>query len=284
MTVTTPPRRVRNPVPDAGSPARTEGTDGGRRATWQPVPPQRARRRPPQRARRRPPQRFRPAAAVGLALAVFALLGIAGIVAIASLVMQESDHTPVAVPSQPVYAEPSPGADPVQQAQEVAVDDVPAEPPAPAHGQPLRLVIPVVGIDAVVGSMRVPDDRRVNPPTPGAAYWLRDYSALGDDAPGTGYIAGHTYRGSGGAVFNPLFDPETREARIHAGDAIEVTTPEGVTRYLVTAVQNYDKKAVVDETELWQDVPGRLVLVACWYNGADPATANLVVYAQRDAA
>jgi sortase (surface protein transpeptidase) len=219
----------------------------------------------------------------GLAIVIVSLLGIGitVIVAVFLVSSQMQQPAPGADADRPVYAEPEPGADPVEQATQTEQGGE-YVPPQPVPGQPLRLAIPAVGIDVRVGSMAVPGDRRVDPPTPGSAYWLRDYSVLGADAPGTGYIAGHTYRGAGEAVFNPLFDPETREARIHAGDAIEVTTPEGVTGYTVTAVENYDKQAVPDETELWQDVPGRLVLVACWYNGADPATANMVVYAQRN--
>ncbi|WP_375385225.1 class F sortase [uncultured Microbacterium sp.] len=209
------------------------------------------------------------------------IVGIALTVAVVVMMMSVPPQTvePESI-DQPVYAEPEPGVDPVEQAATTTQNDLYVA-PQPIPGQPLQLEIPAVGIHVAVGSMSVPDDRRVNPPTPGSAYWIRDYSVLGNAATGTGYIAGHTYRGRGSAVFNPLFDHETREARIHPGDAIEVTTPEGVTSYTVTAVQNYDKAAVPDETELWQDVPGRLVLVACWYNGADPATANMVVYAQR---
>ena len=244
-----------------------------RRTTWQPVG---ARRR-----RRRAQRRSRGSAAAGLAVAVISLLGLGLTVIVAVLlVSSQQQSAPGAETERPVYAEPEPGADPVEQAVQTEQGGE-YVPPQPLPGQPLRLAIPAVGIDVRVGSMAVPGDRRVDPPTPGSAYWLRDYSVLGASATGTGYIAGHTYRGAGEAVFNPLFDPETREARIHSGDAIEVTTPEGVTAYTITSVQNYDKHAVPDETELWQDVPGRLVLVACWYNGADPATANMVVYAER---
>jgi hypothetical protein len=179
----------------------------------------------------------------------------------------------------PIYPEPEPGSDPV------AASDGGSEwvAPAPVAGQPLRLVIPSVGLDVSVGSMSVPASRRIDPPTPGSAYWIRGYSVVGPNAPGTAYIAGHTYRGTGNAVFNSLFNLDTREAIIRAGDTIQVSAIDGGWNYTVTNVVNYDKATVQEQDELWSDVPGRLVLVACQYNGASSAVQNLVVYAQLDA-
>jgi hypothetical protein len=140
-------------------------------------------------------------------------------------------------------------------------------------------VIPAVGLDVAVGSMSTPAGGRIDPPTPGSAYWIRDYGLVGPASRETAYLAGHTFRGSGTAVFNSLFDRGTRDAVVGPGDVVDVQTLSGVERYTITAVTRYVKSTVEEQRELWENVPGRLVIVACQYNGVASSTENLVIYA-----
>lgn len=203
------------------------------------------------------------------------LLGAAGFVVVMGIaVPQMFTASGTSLPSRPVYPEPLPGADPVIQADGVG------EALPPLTGQPLQLAIPALDFHATVGSMPKPYSGRIDPPTPGSAYWIRDYGLVGPDSGETAYIAGHTFRGVGDAVFNPLFDRSTRNVMVGAGDALDVQTVDNVFRYTITAVARYDKTTVEQQQELWQNVPGRLVIVACQYNGDSSSTENLVIYAQ----
>jgi hypothetical protein len=150
-------------------------------------------------------------------------------------------------------------------------------------GQPLHVSIPAVGLDAAVATMTITPGEAVDPPTPGSAYWLSNYGTAGPGSTNTTYIAGHTYRGRGRAVFNPLLDVPHSSYTVHAGDAIVLTTATGTFDYTITATDLYDKISVQQQTELWKRVPGRLVLVTCFqYNGGTSSQQNFVVYAQID--
>jgi hypothetical protein len=178
--------------------------------------------------------------------------------------------------------EPEPG-------QTVAAGPVPqgSRQPAivtpPVAGQPLRLAMPAVGLDADVGAMSVAPGAAVDPPTPGSAYWLSNYSVAGPAATGTVFIAGHTYRGGGYAVFNPFLDIPKSKYTVQVGDRIEVTTTTGTWTYTVKETDLYLKTTIQQQKKLWQNVPGRLVLVTCFqYNGGTSSQQNFVVYAQLD--
>jgi sortase (surface protein transpeptidase) len=156
-----------------------------------------------------------------------------------------------------------------------------ARPPLPA--QPTRLSVPAVGLDATVGAMSVAAGGSVDPPTPGSAYWLSGSSVAGPTSTGTTYLAGHTYRGGGRAVFNPFLDIPHSRYTVHKGDRIVVGTPSGSWAYTVTDTELYLKTTVEQQTELWRNVPGRLVLVTCFqYDGGTSSQQNFVVYAQLD--
>lgn len=156
-----------------------------------------------------------------------------------------------------------------------------AQPPLPA--QPTRLSVPAVGLDASVGAMSVAAGGSVDPPTPGSAYWLSGSSVAGPTSTGTTYLAGHTYRGGGRAVFNPFLDIPHSRYTVHKGDRIVVGTPSGSWAYTVTDTELYLKTTVEQQTELWRNVPGRLVVVTCFqYDGGTSSQQNFVVYAQLD--
>ena len=159
----------------------------------------------------------------------------------------------------------------------------PTQAPKPTvPGQPLRLQIPSVGIDTVVGRMLVVPGGVVNPPTGGSAYWLSGYGTAGP-ASNTVYIAGHTCRGKCSAVFSPLLDIPRSATTVHPGEKVFVGTPEGEYSYTITDTKLYEKVAVQQESELWKVVPGRLVLVTCFqYNGGTSSQQNFVVYATLD--
>jgi hypothetical protein len=209
-------------------------------------------------------------------------LGVAVAGAVAAGVLVVTAFVPGGAAQQ--YLDPDESIVEPQPGQEAPAAGTPAA-PAPVQlspGQPVHLSIPAAHLEATVGAMSIPADRDLDPPTPNSAYWVRNYAAAGPDSKGTAYIIGHTFRGTGRAVFNALFDLGSRRPVIGAGDEMSVRTPEGTWPYRITEVASYDKSALPGIAQLWENVPGRLVLVACQYNGAKSATQNLVVYSQLD--
>lgn len=224
-------------------------------------------------------RRARWSAWAGLALAIASLVAVAVLVVAAlapggvtGVPRAQSVIEPEPGQPAPAPAQPQPAGAP---APHRAVAPVP-----PVAGQPLRVRIPAIGFTATVGSMRVPANASIDPPTPGSAYWIANYGTAGPASDNTVYIAGHTYRG-GHAVFNDLLDVPHSAVTVHPGDVVVVTTPEGDYTYAITDIERYDKVAIGDASELWKRVPGRLALITCFqYNGGHESHQNLVVYAQ----
>jgi hypothetical protein len=182
---------------------------------------------------------------------------------------------------------PAPSSTPVSIPEPAAGQTVtprgPTKRVVPIAGQPLRIRIPSIGLNTVVGSMSVASGGVVDPPTPRTAYWLRNYGIAGPAATNTVYIAGHTCHGRCSAVFNPLLDIPDSATTVHTGDQVIVTTPQGDYDYTVESSALYPKTAVESEGELWRRVPGRLVLVTCFqYKGGTSSQQNYVIYAQLD--
>jgi hypothetical protein len=155
------------------------------------------------------------------------------------------------------------------------------QPPAP--GQPLRVQMPELGLDVPVVAAKLAADRSFNPPSNVLAYWIRDYGIAGPEAKNTLYLAAHSWN-NGYAAFNPLMDQKSGSSTAKAGQKISVQTAAGRYSYSVTSVADYSKSGIAGEADLWQAVPGRLVLVTCFQLNDAGANRNLVVYAQLDAA
>lgn len=151
------------------------------------------------------------------------------------------------------------------------------QPPAP--DQPLRIQAPELGLDVPIVAANLAADRKFNPPSNVLAYWIRDYGSAGPNAKNTLYLAAHSWN-NGYAAFNPLMNQKTGTATVKSGQKIVVQTATGQYRYSVTSVADYVKSSIADEPQLWQAVPGRLVLVTCFQLNDAGVNRNLVVYAQ----
>lgn len=165
-----------------------------------------------------------------------------------------------------------------EEAEAVAGRELARTPAGP--GQPVRVQVPRLGMDIPVLPMALPADRRVNPPSNGFAYWVSDFGPSGPGATNTTYLAAHSWN-LGYSAFNGLMDIQAGTGRVQPGDAVLVTTPEGVTSYTVTAATGYAKTSLGQRDDLWAAVPGRLVLVTCFQLNDAGATENYIVYAER---
>ena len=161
-------------------------------------------------------------------------------------------------------------------------DDLPAPPsttsaPTPPVVDGMRLSVPALGLATTVDEVS-PVGGTIDPPTFDRAYRIAPYGTPASD--NTTYIAGHSWN-AGDAVFNPLLDVESQEATLAAGDVVEVVE-DGVTfRYEVVSTARYPKGTLADVDEVWQKVPGRLVLITCFQLDTGARSRdNLVVTAQ----
>jgi hypothetical protein len=163
---------------------------------------------------------------------------------------------------------------------EAAAATGPAITPPPSS--PIHLVIPGVGLDLPLLAHH-PRGGVINPPTLTAGYWIDQFGApVGSAAQATNtlYIAAHS-AGRGNHGFDPILDTDHEGSALVQGDAVEVVTPQGTVVYTVERTQRYGKDELPGAAEVWEAVPGRLVLITCFQRSdGHPSTENLVVFAQ----
>lgn len=179
-------------------------------------------------------------------------------------VVVPDDVVPLAeVPSEPHSAPPTPSGTPT-----AAPDRVPDG----------RLVIDAVGLDVPLEPM-VSAGGEITPPGFDAAYWVSDIGVgLDDAASGTVYVAMHSLRRGGVAPGNLVIDVPGQTAAVAVGDEVRA---DGV-GYVVEQWLVVTKAALPDERTVWEQLPGRLLLITCLQNPqATPSENNLVVIARR---
>ncbi|MGV9669312.1 class F sortase [Gordonia sp. NPDC003504] len=144
-----------------------------------------------------------------------------------------------------------------------------AAPTTAAVGDPVHIAVPAVGVDASVREI-VDTSDEIDPPTNDDAWWW-----TGRGRPGsadTVYIAGHTLD-DGTGVFGPL-------GGVHPGAEVRLGTTAGDLIYQVDATATYTKSQLEQYDEVWQSIPGRLILVTCHLDAdGNPTDDNLLVYA-----
>lgn len=152
-------------------------------------------------------------------------------------------------------------------------------PPGATTG--VRLRVPSVGLDLPVLPME-PEDGVIDPPTLGEAYWIDPYGdpvGSAEQAQNTLYITGHSWA-RGDAAFNPLLDRAQQRGAVEAGDVVTVATPGGSVDYTVESTRRYAKGELPGAGEVWDVVPGRLVLITCFQrDDGQASTENFVVVA-----
>lgn len=202
--------------------------------------------------------------------AVAAAAMVAGVIALQAPTSSPATGAPRDLDGRPVsVAVPPPATDEPAPTTGPATADVPPD-------QHDRLVVPAVGLDVPLGSMRV---RRgvVDPPGFAAAYRVTGLPAQVPSATGT-YIAMHALRGGGRAPGNALWDTAAGRARIAVGDLVSVDGGS----WRVTAIGTPTKRSVPGDDRLWSTGPDDLVLLTCLERpDGRPSTRNVVVTAER---
>ncbi|MDT0276001.1 class F sortase [Blastococcus goldschmidtiae] len=182
--------------------------------------------------------------------------------------------------SAPVTA-PAPAASPLPSSWSEASQTTARTTARPTPSSSVHLVIDSVGLDLPLLPL-TPRKGVIDPPTLTAGYWIEPYGgpvASAEQATNTLYVAAHS-AGRGGDGFDPLLTADHRGGAVTAGDEIEIRTAGGTVTYTVEATTRYDKDQLAGVADVWESVPGRLVLITC-FQRADgrAATENLVVFA-----
>ncbi|WP_051209514.1 class F sortase [Propionicicella superfundia] len=138
----------------------------------------------------------------------------------------------------------------------------------------MRVVVPAVGMDVPLGEMNEVDGQ-IRPPGFTSAYLIRNRGAsLADAAEGTIYVATHSIHG-GKAPGNFLIDVDDARATVEPGDDIYI----GNLHYRVDSWRAVPKSDLPDQEDLWNDDPGRLVLLTCLQRPQGRARQNVVIAA-----
>ncbi|MGY1806378.1 class F sortase [Blastococcus sp. SYSU D00669] len=210
------------------------------------------------------------AAVLGLVGALLLVLGLAAGTGTAA-----GADAPAPAPAAPTSGAPAaPGSG--------SASSTPTPTAAWTPSSPVHLVVPSVGLDLPLLALD-PRGDVIDPPLLTAGYWIEPYgSPVGsaDRATNTLYVAAHS-QGHGDDGFDPLLTADHRGSAVAAGDVVEVRTPQGTVPYTITGTQRIAKGALPGTTDVWEDSPGRLVLITC-FQRADGrnSTENLVVFAE----
>ena len=175
----------------------------------------------------------------------------------------------------PTVVEPGTSATPEPTVAEPELTLEPRETPEEPHpsaGEPRRVVVPSLGIDAPVIGIPVVDSVLTPPSDPQTLGWWQDGAAPGDVLGGA-LITGHTVSVGGGA----LDDLE----EVGVGDRVRVETAGGRIRYDVADVRIYRKASLARHAArvFSQELPGRLVLITCEDWDGEKYLSNVVVVA-----
>lgn len=145
--------------------------------------------------------------------------------------------------------------------------------PSPAAGEPRRLVLPRLRVDAPVVPIGVTDGTLIPPGDPQVLGWWRD-GAVPGALRGGALLTGHTVHTGGGAL-DDLED-------VRRGDEVRVRTDRGTVTYAVQHVRIFRKASLAEAAArlFSQEVPGRLVLVTCEDWDGTKYLSNVVVLAR----
>lgn len=138
-----------------------------------------------------------------------------------------------------------------------------------------RFAVPSVGMEVRLGTLSMADNT-ITPPGFTSAYLVRNLGVTPAAADtGTVYVVMHSVRGGGLGPGNYLLDVGTGAAAVKAGDAVEVAGRS----YSVTGSEAIPKHEL-PLAPIWQNVPGRLVIITCLQQPSGVASAdNLVITA-----
>lgn len=122
-----------------------------------------------------------------------------------------------------------------------------------------RFVVESVGLDVPLGALNAVDGV-IEPPGFTSAYWVRNEGVPPEQArKGTVFVVMHSLRNGATGPGNYLIDVDRRTSKVGIGAEIQVDD----TTYTVTGTQEIDKPDIAHASAIWEDEPGRLVVITC---------------------
>ncbi|MEW2636400.1 class F sortase [Streptomyces sp. NPDC048389] len=200
---------------------------------------------------------------------VLACAAIAGILLIADAARDEHPPQPSSAQSRSVSALPAPRTAP-------APTGIQALP----QSDPVRMVIPAIGVNAPMTRLELDDTGALRPPPadePGLAGWYGRGTAPG--ATGTAVTAGHVDTPMGPGVFYRL-------GALTKGDTVEIMREDGRTAvFAVDAVEVHDRNDFPDDKVYGDADRPELRVITCGgpYSPGTGYQGNVVVYASLSA-
>ena len=210
------------------------------------------------------------------ALTGCAVLGVAGVVVL-GLGLSGSGQPPAGGSPAAAGVTALPSGAPVVTATEPRTTATAWTTPSSA----VHVRVDAVGLDLPVLPLSAPSGV-IDPPLLTAAYWVQLYGepvGAAGDADNTIYLAAHS-TSTGNSGFDPLLTADHQDSALAPGDVVSVSTPGGTVDYTVERTARYDTDDLAGATEVWEAVPGRLVLITCLTPlGDGTTTEDLVVFA-----
>ncbi|WP_156156753.1 class F sortase [Microbacterium azadirachtae] len=125
--------------------------------------------------------------------------------------------------------------------------------------QGMTLTVPSRGLTVPIGAINAVDGV-INPPGFASAYFVRNYGAnLTHAHDGTVFVVMHSCRGGAICPGNYLIDDEAGTTSLEKGADVFV----GGLHYRVVASKTLHKPDVRAASDIWENTPGRLVLMTC---------------------
>lgn len=140
-----------------------------------------------------------------------------------------------------------------------------------------RFIVPTLGADFALGEISEVDGQ-LTPPGFTSVYIVRNRGVLPADAAlGTTYAITHSLRHGGRAPGNSLFNQADGNSRLIQDDEVDVAG----NRYQVVSTETIDKRDLPGRADIWNNTPGRLVVITCLQNKENAVSdQNFVIVAQ----
>lgn len=138
--------------------------------------------------------------------------------------------------------------------------------------------IPAINFDTPLGAVDVVDGQ-LTPPGIYSVYWVRNLGVSVQNASqGTVFLVIHSVHGGALVPGNQLINVDQGTSAVPLGAEITVDTQ----RYQVTRTEVIGRDVLPTRGDVWNNVPGQLVLITCLERpDGSEAVSNVVVWARR---
>jgi len=182
-------------------------------------------------------------------------------------------HRDAVPPDVPTSSTAHPGLTAPSPPNENIPEPEVVRPPPPPRGEPVRVIIPAIGVDVALVRLGLQPDRAMEVPDFGLAGWYIEGPKPG--YPGPAVIAAHVDSRAGPDVFFKLGD-------LAAGDRVHVVYDSGDRVTFVVRSSEQTSKEALPTDAIWPTTNDRLLaLITCggeFDRGARSYRDNLVVY------